>query len=107
MIGSVIAFPSVYSAVEPHIQITMESSQTQNPFVIKDNFGVEVFTIDPSGVITPSQGGGGGVTGEFGTEIVVIDNFSANTSNDNLPHAPVLKYQQVASPAANCLPIPR
>jgi hypothetical protein len=59
----------------------MVASQTQDPFVIKDNFGVDVFTIDPSGVITPSQGGGG-VAGVFGTEIVVVDN-SGNTGGTN------------------------
>ncbi len=78
----VVGVPTVYSAVEPHIQITMESSQTQNPFVIKDNFGQEVFSIDPDGVITPSQGGGG-ISGVFGTEIVLIDNSGNTGGSDN------------------------
>jgi len=83
MIGSIIAFPSVYSAVEPHIQITMENSQTQDPFVIKDSFGVEVFSIDPDGVITPSQGGGGGASLNNPEEIIYSE-LTGMTDSDNV-----------------------
>ncbi len=53
---SLIAFsPAIYAAIEPHITITMDSGQTTNPFVIKDDSNDDVFTIDTEGHISPEH----------------------------------------------------
>jgi len=57
--GTVIALfaftPTIYALVEPHITINMDPGQTTKPFVINDDLGTEVFSIDVDGVISPPQ----------------------------------------------------
>jgi len=48
-IGLVAASPTIYAIVEPHITINMEPGQTTKPFVINDDQGTEVFSINPDG----------------------------------------------------------
>jgi len=50
-----IAIPVAYSATEPSIIINMENTQTQKPFIIKDNLGAEVFSVDVDGTVFPSS----------------------------------------------------
>jgi len=54
VVASIIASPFVYAAVEPHITINMELGQTTKPFVINDDTGTEVFSVDVDGTITGS-----------------------------------------------------
>ena len=63
-IGLVAASPTIYAIVEPHITIDMDPGQTTKPFVINDDTGSEVFSIDVDGTITPSgtTTGTGGIT---------------------------------------------
>ena len=48
-IGLVAFSPTIYAIVEPHITITMDPGQTTKPFVINDNVGSEVFSVDVDG----------------------------------------------------------
>jgi hypothetical protein len=50
----VIAVPTVYAIVEPHIKITMDASQTTKPIQVVDNFGQEVFSVDVDGTVFPA-----------------------------------------------------
>ena len=43
------AFGPIYAIVEPHITITMDPGQTTKPFVINDDTGSEVFSVNPDG----------------------------------------------------------
>lgn len=54
-IGLVAASPTIYAIVEPHITITMDPGQTTKPFVINDDAGTEVFSVDVDGTISPSK----------------------------------------------------
>lgn len=54
IISGVILSPEIWAIVEPHITITMEPGQTTKPFVINDDSGTEVFSVDVDGTITPS-----------------------------------------------------
>jgi len=55
LIGLMISVPIAYSATEPSIIINMENAQTQKPFIIKDNLGAEVFSVDVDGTVFPSS----------------------------------------------------
>ena len=51
-IGLVAASPTIYAIVEPHITINMDPGQTTKPFVINDDTGTEVFSVDVDGTTT-------------------------------------------------------
>jgi len=72
IIGLVAFSPTIYAIVEPHIIINMDPGQTTKPFVIKDNIGSEVFSVDVDGTISP------GVSDAFKLDIVT------QSSNDRL-----------------------
>ncbi len=76
----VVAIPLAYSASEPSIIINMISGQAEKPLQVKDSGGAEVFSVDVDGTVFPSSSGG--ISGVFGTEIVLVDN-SGNTGGSN------------------------
>jgi len=54
VLGMLSFSEEVRAIVEPHITINMEPSQTTKPFVINDDTGTEVFSVDVDGTITPA-----------------------------------------------------
>jgi len=53
-IGLIIGVPVAYSATEPSIIINMIFGQSEKPIIVKDNLGVEVFSVDVDGTVFPA-----------------------------------------------------
>jgi hypothetical protein len=51
IVASIISTPIIYAAVEPHIILTMDASQTTNPFTINNNTDYTMFEIDDEGFV--------------------------------------------------------
>ena len=62
IISGVVLSPEIWAIVEPHITITMDPGQTTKPFVINDDSGSEVFSVDVDGTINPTSAGTDGLT---------------------------------------------
>jgi len=54
-IGLVVASPTIYAIVEPHITINMDPGQTTKPFQINDDAGKEIFSINPDSTFSSAN----------------------------------------------------
>jgi len=73
-IAIVVSVPIVYALVEPSIIINMDAGQTTKPFLINNENGTEVFSVDTTGIIFPSVGGAGSSfsAGDTGLGLVLL-----------------------------------
>lgn len=84
----------VMAIVEPHITINMDLGQTTKPFVINDNTGMEIFSVDTDGTIFPNQNSGTFVVAKTMPQLMtgttfVLDNelkFDAEANSMYLIH---------------------
>jgi len=90
----VVLVPVAYSATEPSVIINMENSQTQKPLIIKDNLGVEVFSVDVDGTVFPAPVIPSGDIGDQSTISYSSPSETIVAGNQNHNHVenPLLLY---------------